>query len=100
MTSPDPSQMCFLDVHNPLIGGGPARIDTGIIQHPDAGKMGVLTVRTSSATVTVLMGDSDLDNWADHIHQLADALRGGPKLAAATMGDVAALDTTMQRRTR
>lgn len=99
MTSPDPSEMRFLDVHNPLIGGGPARIDTGIIQHPEAGKLGVLTVRTASATVTCLMGDVDLDNWADHIHQLADALRGGPKLAAATMGDVAALET-VQRRTR
>lgn len=98
MTSPDPSQMRFLDVGNPLISGGPARIDSGIIQHPEAGKLGVLTVRTGSATVTCFMGADDLDNWADHIHLLADALRGGPKLVPATMGDVAALET-VQRRT-
>lgn len=91
--------MRFLDVNNPLVSGGPARIDTGIIAHPEAGNLGVLTLRTGSATVTVLLNANDLDSWADHIKSLATSLRGGPKLAAATMGDVAALET-VQRRTR
>lgn len=99
MTSPDPNELRFLDVNNPLISGGPARIDTGIIDHPEAGKLGVFTLRTGSATVTALLSADDLDGWADHIKNLATALRGGPKLAAATMGDVAALET-VQRRTR
>lgn len=94
---PDPNQMRFLDVNNPLVGGGPARIDSGIIQS-EQGKMGVLTVRTVSATVTVVMSCEDLRNWADHINNLADHMDGsGTKLVPATMGDVVALDTTMRK---
>jgi hypothetical protein len=97
MTSPDPNQMRFLDINNPLCAGGPARIDSGIIG-TEQGKMGVLTVRTASTTLTVVMNTDDLRNWAEHISNLADAMDGGgTKLVAAGMGDVVALDTTMRK---
>jgi hypothetical protein len=97
MTMPDPSQMRFLDVNNPLCAGGPARIDSGIIG-TEQGQMGVLTVRTASTTLTVVMSANDLRSWADHINGLADHMDGsGTKLVSATMGDVVALDTTMRK---
>ena len=87
--------MRFLDVNNPLCAGGPARIDSGMIG-TEQGKMGVITFRTSSTTLTVVMNADDCRNWADHINGLADALDGGgTKLVPAGMGDVAALDKTM-----
>jgi hypothetical protein len=101
MTSPQPNNMQFLDVNNPLLAAGPARIDTGIIEHPETGRIGVFTLRTSSSTNTALIGADDLRNWADHITALADALDGGgSKLVSASPLDVQTLDTTMQRRTR
>ena len=91
--------MQFLDINNPLVAGGPARIDSGIITHADAGQMGVLTIRTPSTTVTVVMSPEDLRSWADHINNLAEHLDkgGGTKLIPAGMGDVVALDKTMQK---
>src|ERR1700729_1307910 len=94
MTMPQQNNMQFLDTNNPLVGGGPARIDTGIIQHPESGQMGVLTVRTPSTTLTVVMSPEDLRNWANHTNGLAEAMDkgGGTKLVPAGMGDVAAMD--------
>jgi hypothetical protein len=96
---PDPSQMRFLDINNPLCAGGPARIDSGMIG-TEQGKMGVLTFRTPSTTLTVVMQADDLRTWADHINQLADHMDGGgTKLIPAGMGDVVALDKTMRKPT-
>ncbi len=101
MTSPDPNQMRFLDINNPLCSGGPARIDSGIIG-TEQGPMGVLTFRTPSTTLTMVLQPEDLRNWAEHISGLADAMdkNGGTKLVSASMGDVVALDKTMQKPPR
>jgi hypothetical protein len=91
--------MQFLDQNNPLLGNGPARLDGGTITHPQMGKQGVLSVRTSSTTVTVIMTAESLRAWGKFCNDLADEVGGGT-LQPASIMDVAALDTTMQRRTR
>jgi hypothetical protein len=103
MTMPEQGNtMPFIDPNNPLCGPGPARLDTGVIQHPVDGKMGIATVRTPSTTVTLVMQPEDLRGWGDSLHALADQIEGKepkPKLAVATPQDVAVLET-VQRRTR
>lgn len=94
-----PNSMRFLDPNNPLLAGGPARLDGGIIEHPQTGKTGVLSVRTSSATQTVLIDAASLREWAKFCNDLADELGGG-KLQVASITDVAALDATMQAKHR
>src|ERR1700744_5434914 len=96
MTTPQ-NPMKFLDQNNPLIQGCPAALDTGIITHPTEGKIGGVTVRTTSATVTVLLGTEDLGNWITVLQGLLEAMGGGPKLQAATMNDVAAMNGTLEK---
>jgi hypothetical protein len=98
MTTPNVPQ--FIDPNNPLLNGGPAKLDTGTIVGPEGKKVGVLTIRTASTTVTVLMAAENLNEWGDLIKDLAASLGGGAKLQAASMMDVAALDTTMQAKRR
>jgi hypothetical protein len=94
--------MSFIDVNNPLCGPVPARLDVGIIQHPVDGKMGVLTIRTASTTMTVVMDADDLRNWGDSLHQLADALEGKskPQLVQAGPQDAAALRQALSHPAR
>lgn len=94
-----PNNMTFLDPNNPLLSGGPARLDGGIIEHPQTGKTGVLSVRTASTTQTVLIDAASLREWAKFCNDLADQLGGG-RLQAASILDVASLDSTMQPKRR
>lgn len=96
MTMPqNPAQ--FLDQNNPLIATGPSRLDLGIISHPQSGKIGVVTVRTSSATVHSFMNAEEIGQWVDLLSGLKEALGGGTKLQPATMGDVAAMNGTLEK---
>lgn len=97
MTMPNPMQ--FIDPNNPLLATGQARLDLGTINIPGAGEFGVVTVRTASATQTVMLAAKDVAEWAKSLTGLSEAM-GGSKLQVATAMDVAALDTTMQRNTR
>jgi hypothetical protein len=94
MTTPIQNPMQFIDPNNPLLNGGVARLDVGSITPPGQDQVGVVTVRTSSATVTVLMTAKNLREWADILTGLADQMDGGAGLQVATMQDVAALDPT------
>ena len=96
MTTPRQNPSQFLDAGNPLLSAGPARLDGGVITTPQ-GKLGCLTVRTSSTTTTVLVEADDLRKWAQFISDLADqADGGGTRLIAASAIDAAALDATMR----
>lgn len=92
MTTPVQNPMQFLDPNNSLLSGGPARLDGGSITPPGQPPMGVLTFRTASTTLTVLMGAADLRNWAGIINGLADEVEGKKHLQPASVMDVAALD--------
>ena len=74
MTSPDELPP-LVDAGNFLLSGGPANLATGTIQA--SGKTaGVLTIRTSSTTLSVLLAKSDLYDWARTITALADGISG------------------------
>lgn len=63
MTTPGPPPV---DQGNQLLAEGPSQITTALIPTP-AGQRMVLTVRTASATVTVLLGKQDAETWAANI---------------------------------
>lgn len=79
----------LVDQGNPLLGQVPAQMDTGTVDIPGSGTLGVLTIRTTSATVTVMLAPQDLQSWGEILTSLAGKLRGG--LVQATPIDMAAL---------
>lgn len=89
----------YLDPNNPLLATGPARLDTGSLTLPGLGELGVITVRTSSATQTVMLGLDDLHDWRKLIDQLDDSL-SGKKIKPATAVEVAKLDGSIPFRKR
>jgi hypothetical protein len=81
------------DPANPLFNpgaAGPSRLDTALLTAADGTRLGLVSVRTTSATVCVVLNGAQLREWADILGGLADAAGGG-KLAAATMADVVTL---------
>lgn len=86
-----PNNMQFIDQNNPLLAGGPAKLDGGTIESPATGKMGVLTMRTSSGTLTAMMDAGSLRNWSKFIEALADEVEGKKHLATASPMDLQAL---------
>lgn len=94
MTTPNPS---FLDPNNQLLSGGPARLDVGSMEHPQMGKVGLITIRTSSTTLTVLMNPESLHEWAGILNGLADQMGGAPKLQAAGPQDLAGIAQALKR---
>lgn len=85
MTTPNP----LVDLGNQLLAQVPSRLDTGSISGP-AGKTGVLTFRTASTTLTLLVTAEDLRTWSGLMSDLASELGGG--LTVASAADVAALN--------
>jgi hypothetical protein len=97
MTQPNNSTQ-FLDPNNPLASGGPCRLDLGSISYPELGEVGVVTVRTPSTTVTVLLNPAEMRAWADSLDDAATQL-GAPRngLLVATPQEAMSLDTSMRR---
>jgi hypothetical protein len=87
VTQPPPAAY---DAGNPLLAPGPARLDLASADQPGGGKIALVTVRTASATQTVMLSAEDLRVWAGLLTGLADEMTGG--LVVATPLDVAALD--------
>ena len=73
----------LVDPGNPLLAEGPAGLSCGLIQTP-AGQRALVTVRTSSATVTVMLSKADAEKWASRIRGAASAMSG---LILAGAGD-------------
>lgn len=97
MTTPTPEQAAqqaqqvpFIDVGNPILGMGPARLDVGIVTQPDGTKTAILTVRTQSTTTTVMLGAQDLAVWANLLDGLRDQM-GGSKLQVVNAMQAAGL---------
>lgn len=78
----------LVDAGNPLLAQVPARLETGTIDTP-GGKLGILTVRTSSTTLTLMLAEADLRNWADGLTALAGQL--GSSLVQASVMDITSL---------
>lgn len=100
MTTPT-NPNALVDPGNALLAHVPARLDTGSVDLPGEGKYGVMTIRTGSTTLTVMLGAEDLRQWGGILTGLADQLTGG--LVQASPFDISALDQmsdVIARRTR
>ncbi len=93
-----PARRPFLDQDNKLLAGVPACLDTGVIPLPaGAGNAGILTIRTASTTVSVVMSAADLDTWAGVVRDLAAQVRNAPVLALPNAGETIALGNGNRR---
>lgn len=63
------------DPGNQLLAAGPANLTTAIADTPE-GKRLVMTIRTTSATVTVFLERDDARNWGSTISNNADQMGG------------------------
>lgn len=69
--STEPDRSGIMDVGNPFLAVVPSRVDTGTVQTAQ-GMRGVVTTRTSSATVTEFLTKADLLTRARVFNELAD----------------------------
>lgn len=88
MTGPQPPQPApGFDPANTLLGEVPAQLATSLMQTP-AGQRLVLTIRTASTTVTVLLAQPDAKAWGANLSGLAARMSaaglivGGPGMPA------------------
>jgi hypothetical protein len=81
-------QVPFVDMGNTLLTQVQSQLDTGSVTTP-AGKIGLITIRTASTTLTVFLGADDLRQWSELLAALANELTSG--LMQATIADVAAV---------
>ena len=65
-----------MDIGNPLLSAVTTRLDTGTVSEPGEAPRGILTMRSATTTMTVVLGADDLDMWAGIITALAASLRG------------------------
>lgn len=91
-----PQQVPLFDLGNQLLAQVPARLDTGSVSSPAGEAVGVVTFRTASTTLTLLVTAEDLRNWADIMTKLAQSLSGG--VVAASAADIASLSVAEKRR--
>lgn len=84
-----PNTNPLVDPGNGLLSHVPARLDTGTAEIPGTGKMGVMTIRTGSTTLTIMLSAGDLRDWSAILTGLADQLTGG--LVQASPMDVATM---------
>lgn len=78
-----PGEMPFYDLANPLFAAVPARLDTGTIDIPGRGRFAVLTIRTASTTMSVVLGKNDLRTWSGVIADLTGRMSGLARPSAA-----------------
>lgn len=69
------------DAGNPLLSEQPAQLITAAMQTP-AGQRLVLTIRTPSATVTVLLPGQDAKTWAAKLTETAEGMSSAGLIAA------------------
>ena len=81
-------QVSLVDAGNALVAQVPTQIHSGSVMTP-AGKLGVVTLRTASTTMTVFLSGAELRSWATMLTGLADEVTGG--LVTASAADVAAV---------
>jgi hypothetical protein len=84
-----PDMPALVDTANEWLAPGPASLSVGI-RSPDAGThapdTGILTIRTSTATLTVQLPREQVLAWGRMITELGDSMRGGSVLLVATPG--------------
>jgi hypothetical protein len=66
----------FIDPGNPLLAKVPARLDAGTIDIPGQGRVAVVTIRTASTTVSVVLTGDELGQWSEIIRGLHASMGG------------------------
>jgi hypothetical protein len=68
-------QASFLDAANTLLARVPVRMETGTIDIPGAGRLGIVTFRSATTTMSPILTAAELDDWAGVLTDLAAAVR-------------------------
>jgi len=93
------SHPALIDQGNPLFGPAACQLDTGVLSPGNGTKVGVLTIRTPTTTLTVMLAGPELGRWAQAISGLADQVSGtGPGLALPSPADISAVSTLARER--
>lgn len=69
-----PGTPSFLDAGNPLLAKVDIKMDTGTISVPGQGTAGVVTIRTASTTLTILLTQQEVRDWAKMFTGLAASM--------------------------
>lgn len=77
MSEPQP-----VDPFNPLLGETAAALSTALVETPHGQRL-VLTIRTTSTTLTVLLAAADAKTWATQIKAIADQMSASGLIVAA-----------------
>ena len=80
MSTPQPPQV--VDPSNSLLGETPATLVTALVETPQGQRL-VLTIRTASTTLTVLLAAADAKAWANQIKAIADQMSASGLIVAA-----------------
>jgi hypothetical protein len=79
----------LIDPGNRMLAfGQPAHLDTGIVTQPDGSRLGILTFRTATTTLTVTLVQADVVRWGELILALGRSMPGGSGLIVAGPGSV------------
>jgi hypothetical protein len=84
------------DPGNALLAPVLARLHTGTVRASDGSVYGVVTIRTTSATVTAYLAAGEVKTWADVLNGL-HAQMGAGSLVVPAPGDLPQLDAAMRR---
>jgi hypothetical protein len=102
VTTPPEPPAPVTDLGNDLIAPVLAKLHVGTAQASDGSTLGVVTVRTTSATVTAFLNAADVKAWADVLNGLAAQL-GATSLVVPAPVDLRALSNgldTLKRQGR
>ena len=86
----DPGPPSFLDIGNQLLSQVPVRLELGAVTVPGGVKTGVMTLRSATTTMTVLLTADELRGWSASLAEAARALEAST-VVPASAADVAAL---------
>ena len=70
-----PQQPPIVDPGNTLLTQTPAQLVTGFVQTPN-GQLSVLTIRTPTTTLTVMLNGQDIKTWAKALGVMASNSSG------------------------
>jgi hypothetical protein len=86
-----PAAPAFFDPGNPLLAQVPVQLDAGTVTGAGPDPVAILTIRTASTTLSVLLGAEELGKWSEIISGLHASLNGGGssrRVQAASVADV------------
>ncbi|SRR6266568_9426861 len=89
-----PQQVPLVDAGNQMLSPVEARLDAGTVSTP-AGVMAVITIRTASTTLTIMLGRNDLQTWLGVLNGLTGKMGGA--LVPASPGELSLLNGLKKR---